>query len=812
MHPTPPRRLGRLSCALALATAAPALVQGPPDLSIDALDVGGVAGDWQTLGVSGTASLAVSNLGDSAAGSFRVLLFDDRNGSGAFEAGDTLLGSAQVPGLAAGSSANVAVAVFGAVDFRHDHIHAYADADFQVAEGDESNNAFDTSIACVGEPPPIVFNPVVQWHWNGSSVNPDERNVMMTPGVMDVTGGNGLPDGVPDIVFGATSDITGRLDPPGTLRVVDGATGQEWYAVTSPRISCSDSVALGDIDHDGLPEIVAVAESDHLVAFEHDGTFKWLSVSTVSSGYGAVALADLEGDGAVEILFGRVCYRADGSQRWNGIGGTGAQISYAADMDADPELEVIAGQTIYDHLGNIQTLLPTGDGYTAVADLDQDGQPEQIVVSGGTIRALCPGGSFLWGPAVIPGGGHGGPPTVADYDGDGAPEVGVAGALSYTVYDADGTQLWTQPVDDTSSNVTGSSVFDFEGDGAAEVVYRDQTTLRVYRGTDGTVLFSFPISSCTWSEYVLVADVDADRHAEIVAVANTNCGYGPQQGVYVLRNDLDDFVNTRQLWNQHAYSITNVDDDGAIPANPPANWQFPSGDPYNNFRQNLPSGGVDPLAQPDLSASYLRFACSGGDLLITGRLGNGGAAPAPAGVNVCFYLGGPGGVPLGCVATAAPLAPGAYLDVILSVPQPGPSGLVAMEVDGAYSGAGVIAECDETDNGHEATFTAPTLLLHDPAPGVTGVFNTIAATGAAPGSVVCFFAACWPGQAPVAGCNGLFLGLHNPRLVGAAPADSSGAAAVAGFVANRYAGDTLYFQALVHDCCALSNVVAYPFP
>jgi len=98
---------------------------------------------------------------------------------------------------------------------------------------------------------------------------------------------------------------------------------------------------------------------------------------------------------------------------------------------------------------------------------------------------------------------------------------------------------------DSSSNRTGSSVFDFEEDDAAEVVYSDETRLWVFRGTDGFVLFQTSLSSCTWHEYPLVADVDGDNQAEILAVANNNCGFGPQRGVYVYGDAADSWVLTR---------------------------------------------------------------------------------------------------------------------------------------------------------------------------------------------------------------------------------------------------------------------------
>jgi hypothetical protein len=159
----------------------------------------------------------------------------------------------------------------------------------------------------------------------------------------------------------------------------------------------------------------------------------------------------------------------------------------------------------------------------------------------------------------------------------------VAGAVRYVVLETDGSVKWAVVTQDGSSNRTGSSVFDFDGDGAAEVVYSDEVRLWVYQGIDGAVLYETPLSSCTWHEYPLVADVDADGHAEIVAVANNNCGYGPQRGVYVFGDPAGGWVPTRRIWNEHTYHITNVAADGSIPAVELNNWDQPG---LNNFRLN----------------------------------------------------------------------------------------------------------------------------------------------------------------------------------------------------------------------------------
>jgi hypothetical protein len=125
------------------------------------------------------------------------------------------------------------------------------------------------------------------------------------------------------------------------------------------------------------------------------------------------------------------------------------------------------------------------------------------------------------------------------------------------------------------------------------VVYGDERYLWVFNGTDGSIVSRIDKSSCTWYEYPLVADVDADGHAEIVGVANNNCGYGSERGVYVWGDDQS--VDTRDVWNQHTYHITNVLQDGAIPKREEPNWLVAG---LNDFRLNQYLPGEQPVPEP----------------------------------------------------------------------------------------------------------------------------------------------------------------------------------------------------------------------
>ncbi len=229
--------------------------------------------------------------------------------------------------------------------------------------------------------------------------------------------------------------------------------GSELWTVTDPAYELigGGGLAVGDIDSDGLPEIVAVYESNNrLIAFEHDGTFKWLSDPTWGDiNYGSASLADLDLDGVPEIIVGGTVFNNDGTLRWHGntSGGTGrgdnfaAPLSAVADLDLDGVPEVVAGRTAYRADGTVYWNANVPDGPPAVANFDSDPNPEIVLVSGGIVYVLEHTGEVKWS-AAIPGGGRGGAPTVADLDGDSYPEIGVAGGSRYAVFETDGTLKW----------------------------------------------------------------------------------------------------------------------------------------------------------------------------------------------------------------------------------------------------------------------------------------------------------------------------------------------------------------------------------
>lgn len=436
--------------------------------------------------------------------------------------------------------------------------------------------------ACTVDPPVGAFSPVVEWQWAANPLFDGYDDIMSTPAVANLTDDNGdgrIDDAdIPDVVF--TSFAGGAYTSAGTITAISGdGSGTHWsvYDAGGYHVYSSGGVAIGDIDADGLPEVCTAGVEAAVICLNGNGTFKWAGGTEVY-GYGGPAFADVDADGMSEVIWGRQLLDTDGTLLWTGEGGAGWYLSFAIDLDGDGRLEIVAGNTVYRGNGLLLYTDGTADGAGAAGDFDVDGIPEIVHVSGGTIVTTNADGTVRWQTAV-PGGGNGGPPTVADFDNDGLPEVGVAGASYYSVLDTDGTVLWSQPVSDYSSNITGSSVFDFEGDGAADVVYADELTLWVYDGATGTVkLMDDGHASGTLFEYPLIVDVDNDGSTEIVLASN-NYAYSGYNGITVIGDATNSWRPSRPVWNQFAYHITNVEEDGGIPVNPEPNWLL-----WNNFR------------------------------------------------------------------------------------------------------------------------------------------------------------------------------------------------------------------------------------
>jgi hypothetical protein len=104
------------------------------------------------------------------------------------------------------------------------------------------------------------------------------------------------------------------------------------------------------------------------------------------------------------------------------------------------------------------------------------------------------------------------------------------------------------------------------------------------------------------------------------------------------------------------------------------------------------------------------------------------------------------------------------------------------------------------------------LALEGPAPGIPGTVNTLDVSGATPGARVFFVFGFQPGSTQIPGCQGMQVGITNPRIAGSRIANQDGIASFSTYVPTGASGLTVFFQAVEWPGCVISEVVIHTFP
>jgi hypothetical protein len=317
---------------------------------------------------------------------------------------------------------------------------------------------------CEYKPPVLPLAPVLEWSWTGSAIaHPTYYQVVNTPAVIDVDN-----DKIPDVVI-VTS--TGYDDAGAAfVRLLDGKTGLEKWAGNVDaykdgsgggadyRVNPRGTPAVADLDGDGTIEIVVPKMGGGLLAFNANGSIKWASRKADNSPYNdsfgsvTVAIADMDNDGLAEIVMGGIVFDHTGKVVYNGSVDWGANdagygpVSIIADVDGNPaskQQHVVTGNRAFTKTGiPIWTQAGLTDGYPAIADLDKDGTPELVVIAQGKVRVQNAINGDLIDQLALPGDptGKGGPPTIADFDNDGIMEIASANGDRYSVFEYDRTK------------------------------------------------------------------------------------------------------------------------------------------------------------------------------------------------------------------------------------------------------------------------------------------------------------------------------------------------------------------------------------
>jgi len=306
-------------------------------------------------------------------------------------------------------------------------------------------------------------------------------------------------------------------------------------------------------------------------------------------------VADLNGDGQQDVIWGSydvvALNGADGSLKWRAPSGNRVWPGIAvADLTGNGTLEVIVGRdsdqlTVYDRFGGVVwTRNPFGGGdelrSLAVADLDKDGQLEiitgqaagvasrqlNVLEANGTVRPGWParhdgepGDSFgMWNQNVV----------VADMNSDGFKELFVPGGHYINAFDRNGNQLTVNPI---------FAPRQFWSEVGTHV---DQAVdLRGYANCGVEHRPSFQDSA------PVVADVDGDGVPELIVVGNVyNCGTTPYTSLYHMPFI---FKLDRTRWSGSGFDWT------VIPT--PGPGSAPRSEDYNVIENVVPNAVVADL-------------------------------------------------------------------------------------------------------------------------------------------------------------------------------------------------------------------------
>jgi hypothetical protein len=432
------------------------------------------------------------------------------------------------------------------------------------------------------------FDATLQWAWQGDA---DDIAVYVAPLVANLTDDDNndridLCDG-PDIVAIVGPDLgdsPALADAPAHLYVLDGKTGGV-HARLDVDLHPTWSPALGDLDGDGVIEIVAMkseidgagARIARPIALHVDGTIVWEASVSSPDWQGAMSIADLDGDGDAETLVDAYVLGADGGLVMQAPVGARGTIPVAVDLDDDGRQEVLYGAQAIDLSGAIvwDTQLTAGHGH--VAGLDDDVAPEILLTSIDGLSWIEHDGTISvanWRPMGIVGDMRR-PAAIADIDGDRGVEIIVAigsdVAVLSTTAGPPGFALRSLVAASITTWGPGSTAFDFLGDAAAEVLFADEYLLHAF-DAGGTEVLQADRASLAIQDFPIVADVDNDGSAEIVVAGNIAPDGTASPPIQVYGDTFDRWVPTRRIWNQHAYHVTNVEENGAIPRRELAHW------------------------------------------------------------------------------------------------------------------------------------------------------------------------------------------------------------------------------------------------
>ena len=545
-------------------------------------------------------------------------------------------------------------------------------------------------------------------YWETTSQFADDLRNWAGPSIHDLD-----DDGEPEVLH-MTAVYDGQ----------DGTALDETLAPSAiePR-STNGIPVVADVDADGLPELVGGA-----FRYAWDvANSQWVAEGPqMNATGGRVAVAD----------FGTFVVPGSGDR---------------ATLDGIAEVVVVDSAVM--HVWSIEGFevfqaplqgpTPGAGGPPTVADFDGDGRVE-VAVAGATAYTVfdfdcqagagtdvCPSGRtdyILWFQPSQDQSSNVTGSSVFDFEGDGRAEVVYGDECFTRVYDGVTGQVMYSRYRTSCTWYELPIVADVDGDFNAEIVISSNANCNVVCPTldpifdgvsclddsdcPGTTLCGREMAGDTLGRCRCTADDDCggDNFVCRDPIAGPSpvgqvCraeheGSGTASGVRVVSDQLDRWVNTRRIWNQHAYSVTNVGDTGVIPRTSEWARNFALGG-LNTFRQNAPGDGIGDglVATPDLTVTSTKVTCEGGGTVtVTVDVCNRGTEPVAPGVPVSIYEDGAAAA--ACTAqTTAVIAPGFCAPVDCTWQATNGPATAIVDDDGA--GEGQNTECREGNNSFD---------------------------------------------------------------------------------------------------------------
>lgn len=574
--------------------------------------------------------------------------------------------------------------------------------------------------------------------------DPANRIIAATPpAIGDLDG-----DGAPEIVsLRAVSGVVAFTWDPGTQRYVTG-----WAALDTNISGANrwDGPAIHDLDDDGLPEVISQSE-----VYDGVSGARLNPGQLVAGGYGVSpgvfsVVGDLDQDGLAELVASGIWTWDPTTNQWvaDQAGTPGGRHYGFADfgtpgptpvdfdrftLDGIAEVVTVGPGTVQLHTLGGQELLSVGGiaggGPPTIGDFDNDGFPEIASAGGSFYRvfdlgctdAMTPGCAAQWVRWIQPSQDLSSSNTgssIFDFEGDGQAEAVYGDECYLRVYEGASGEVLYSAARTSCTWYENPIVADPDLDDNTEILVGSNTNCSVscpaidpiHRGLrceDGT---GCPSGVCDAGFCRCVDDTGCpDGHGCAPPPAGTP-GAGTNtcrsvhppgiaiSGVRVLRDRLDRWASSRPLWNQHAYSITNVEDDLSVAAT--GSWVQNFSDPtLNNYRQNR-QGDASAEELPDITGKLEDTACTldGGDVLLVGTVCNRGLKAVAAALPATFYLGDPAAGQILCVAyTAEPVPVGECREVSCPIGAE-VSGLITMVVNDDGMGNALTVECNDENN------------------------------------------------------------------------------------------------------------------